>query len=295
MIMGKKRTRQPDSNWQALINSGKVKRKRANRSEERTKLAGVKETPAAVVFPVIDWRRMNAPSAHFNSSSSSSSSSLGVKVKGQVVALDCEMVGVGRNDESRLARVCVINYDGHVLLDSYCKPTEKITDFRTKYSGIRAKDLVGAPSFIKVQDQVRQLIAGKKLVGHALVNDLEVLELSHPRTLLRDTATFMPFRIVKQGGRHRTAKLKDLCKQELGHTIQEGEHDPYIDARAALELYKKHQADWEQHVVEMRIKRKKARAKKRDPSTTRQDTTSPPAPAPPQEKSDHDIFKSKKR
>ena len=52
-----------------------------------------------------------------------------------VVALDCEMVGVEGNDDA-LARVSIINYNGHVLMDKYVRPVKHITDFRTWVSGV---------------------------------------------------------------------------------------------------------------------------------------------------------------
>lgn len=57
---------------------------------------------------------------------------------GKFVAIDCEMVGVGEGGEdSILARVSIVNFHGHVLLDEYVKPREKVTDFRTHVSGIK--------------------------------------------------------------------------------------------------------------------------------------------------------------
>lgn len=49
----------------------------------------------------------------------------------KVLALDCEMVGVGPNGtESALARVCIVNNAGVVLLDTFVKPNQKVTDYR---------------------------------------------------------------------------------------------------------------------------------------------------------------------
>jgi hypothetical protein len=44
---------------------------------------------------------------------------------------------------------------------------------------------------------VAKCISGKILVGHALHNDLDVLMLSHPRSKIRDTATFVPYMRVE--------------------------------------------------------------------------------------------------
>jgi len=59
------------------------------------------------------------------------------------VAIDCEMVGVGPNGaESSVARVSVVNYHGAVLLDVYVQQRERVTDYRTKYSGIRKEHML---------------------------------------------------------------------------------------------------------------------------------------------------------
>lgn len=61
---------------------------------------------------------------------------------GKFLALDCEMVGVGEaGQESSLARVSLINYHGFVILDEFVKQKERVTDWRTEWSGIRASDM----------------------------------------------------------------------------------------------------------------------------------------------------------
>jgi RNA exonuclease 4 len=51
--------------------------------------------------------------------------------------MDCEMVGVGPEGvDSVLARVSIVNYHGHVILDEYVNARERITDYRTHVSGI---------------------------------------------------------------------------------------------------------------------------------------------------------------
>lgn len=52
------------------------------------------------------------------------------------------MVGTGpKGEESIIARVSLVNAYGVCLYDEFVKPREKITDFRTKVSGIRPSDL----------------------------------------------------------------------------------------------------------------------------------------------------------
>lgn len=62
--------------------------------------------------------------------------------KEKYVALDCEMVGVGSNGrQSVLARCSLVDFDGNEIFDTFVKPNDFVTDFRTQYSGVRKKDL----------------------------------------------------------------------------------------------------------------------------------------------------------
>lgn len=95
------------------------------------------------------------------------------------------MVGVGppiTNDrgeidtESSLARVSLVNFHGQIVLDTFVKQKEKVTDYRTAVSGVRPADLVGknALLFEEVQKKVADILKGRCLVGHAVHNDLKV-------------------------------------------------------------------------------------------------------------------------
>lgn len=164
-----------------------------------------------------------------------------------VLALDCEMVGVGPDGKrSMLARVCMVNAEGNVLLDTFVAPVEKVTDYRTKVSGVRPHDLKGAPSFKEVQEKVSELLQGRVLVGHSVDKDLTVLMLGHPRSHIRDTARYPPLlRYLPATGKHRSQRLRDIARSELGLVIQEGEHSPVDDARAALYIYLRRKKEWE--------------------------------------------------
>ncbi len=46
---------------------------------------------------------------------------------------------------ARTRRVCIVNSAGAVLLDRPVAQAERVTDYRTRFSGIRPRDLAGAP------------------------------------------------------------------------------------------------------------------------------------------------------
>lgn len=58
------------------------------------------------------------------------------------VAIDCEFVGVGDDGkDDMVARVSLVNYDGHCIYDKFVKPKEDVVDYRTSVSGVRSEDL----------------------------------------------------------------------------------------------------------------------------------------------------------
>ena len=56
---------------------------------------------------------------------------------------DCEMVGVGEGKEDVLARVSIVTKDD-VLLDTFVRVDEEITEFTTEVSGVTPEKLAEA-------------------------------------------------------------------------------------------------------------------------------------------------------
>lgn len=177
------------------------------------------------------------------------------------VAMDCEMVGIGENGTaSALARVSLVNWDGDVLLDTYVKVSEPVTDLRANVSGISFCHIDGSSSntmnFDEVAAKVQGIISDKILVGHGLKNDLRVLNITHPWENIRDTAKYEPF--MKKDGNNMwiPRKLKELTMEKFGFKIQE-EGKPHCsveDAVAAMQLYQLVSKQWEK-VIDYKIKK----------------------------------------
>lgn len=172
---------------------------------------------------------------------------------GKYVALDCEMVGVGPepNRDSALARVSMVNYHGHQVYDSYVQmpPKVEVTDYRTAVSGIEPKHLRKdvARTFEEVRSDLKILLGGRILVGHAVKNDLDVLILKHDKRLIRDTSKFTKFRqlATKAGW---TPGLKMLTQKLLGVEIQTGAHSSVEDARATMALFRLEKDEFENEI-----------------------------------------------
>lgn len=219
----------PGSNWAALQAANLVAKKKKAQHD------GKKPRPSTSLAPTTP-----TPPARPDAINSTAGAT-------RILAIDCEMVGVGPGGaRSSLARVCVVNDAGAVLLDTHVAQIEPVTDWRTRVSGITRASVAGAPPPDVVRRRVAALVAGRILVGHAITHDLQALLLGHPRSLIRDTARYPPLmRATAPGRRPKPRRLRDLAAEHLGLAIQDGAHSPVDDARAALYLYKRHRKQWE--------------------------------------------------
>lgn len=219
-----------------------------------------KETLAEIpcTQPILDYSDRRNEINFYECRNELSESNTPMHGEDRYLALDCEMVGVGPNGAySALARVSIVNWWGSVVLDTFVKVPQRVTDFRTFVSGIRAKDIASkqAMQLDDCRNLVRKILRGKILVGHGLENDLKVLKVKHPWCDVRDTATYPPFMresIDSKGVRQLyPKKLRDLTWEESGKVIQVlgKAHNPTEDAVAALELYKKVRNDWDQSIM----------------------------------------------
>ncbi|CAB4054581.1 REXO4 [Lepeophtheirus salmonis] len=111
----------------------------------------------------------------------------------------------------------------------------------------------GCIEFKVVQEEISEIIKGRILVGHAIKHDLKVLYLSHPKKYIRDTSIYKPFRKIFDG---RTPSLKKLTATILSVNVQEGEHSPVEDARAAVRLYTMHRKEWENSLKKNKSEKK---------------------------------------
>jgi len=200
----------------------------------------------------------NTTSKYNNKSSSSYHRNKGpnrmISLEKNFVALDCEMVGVGPEGRfNALARVTIVDWDGNTLMDEYVKPGQEVIDYRTFVSGITPEILHDAKlCFTACKKRVIKLLRGRVLVGHGLKNDLQVLGITHPWHMTRDTATYEPFMKTRfQDGLLWPRGLKDLCREVLQRDIQVcgKPHSSYEDALSALDLYRSTQAEWEKSVA----------------------------------------------
>ncbi|KAE8289241.1 Interferon-stimulated 20 kDa exonuclease-like 2 [Larimichthys crocea] len=195
---------------------------------------------------------VNAGGTTHCSSSSNSHTQTPTGIPTKYLAIDCEMVGSGpKGSINQLARCSIVSYEGDVVYDKFIKPSMPVTDYRTRWSGIRRSDLVNATPYAEARKEILRLLMGKVVIGHAIHNDFKVLGYSHPGSQTRDTSR-IPLLNQKAGfPANECASLKRLTKAIFNREIQTGRkgHSSVEDARATMELYKVVEQEWERQLA----------------------------------------------
>lgn len=187
----------------------------------------------------------------------------------RAISIDCEMVGCGENGHiSVLGRIAVVDDQLKLLMDAFVKPNMRVTDFRTRWSGLTWEKLKVGESFESIRMKFLQIVekykseSGSRLVfvGHDVSNDFQVLKWSPPECEIRDTSTYFPLRklliksLLEKGEITHSQKeaylkqkpsLKTLSRHVLNVSIQKGSHCPREDAKSTMMLYLKVRERWE--------------------------------------------------
>ncbi|KAI1843435.1 hypothetical protein JX265_013317 [Neoarthrinium moseri] len=170
----------------------------------------------------------------------------------RVVALDCEMVSVlhgrpqDKGERSELAQLCAIDVlTGEVLIDKLIRPRERVTNWRTRWSGVSWAAILAASSSGRLlhgwksarTELLRYIDSDTILIGHDIIGDVQILRLAHANIV--DTSVQTAEAVWGEAERFdRIWSLKDLAKSLTNLSIQAGKkgHDCVEDTFATREV-----------------------------------------------------------
>ncbi|CAI5742340.1 unnamed protein product [Peronospora destructor] len=141
------------------------------------------------------------------------------------IDVECVATGNGTNDRD-VARIAV-----------------PIVSYLTQLTGIIESNLADAPGLEEALVRLKDiLLVESVIVGQSIKKDLEWLMLEKPTDYKGEFDVADLFRLPMQSTngvvRYRYFSLRHVAKYLLGHEIQEADHDPVIDARYAMKVFK---------------------------------------------------------
>lgn len=149
--------------------------------------------------------------------------------------IDCEMCRTSKG-VSELTRISIVNESFETIYETLVRPTNKIVDYLTQYSGITEEIMMTVTKTLKdVHKEVREILPPDAiLIGQSLNCDLNAMRMMHPYVI--DTSVCFNL----SGVRRRKSKLQTLAMTFLKEAIQEqgGGHDSVEDSVSSLKLVK---------------------------------------------------------
>lgn len=159
----------------------------------------------------------------------------------RAVALDCEMVQIGIQNE--LIQLCAVDFlSGDVIINKLARPSGKVRRWHSNIHGITSAHVEAAISqgqalsgWKEAREELWKFIDKDTiLVGHALYNDLGVLRIVHNRVV--DSAILASGAVGQQNPQWG---LETLCKELAGLKIRKNDrktHDCLEDVMATREV-----------------------------------------------------------
>ena len=104
-----------------------------------------------------------------------------------LVFLDTETTGLG--DNAQAIEIAIVDADGAVIFESYCRPTVPVEPGAQAIHNIGAEKLKDAPSWLAIAAQVRAALEGKTVV--IFNSDFDMRILSQTATAQGDEALWL--------------------------------------------------------------------------------------------------------
>jgi DNA polymerase-3 subunit epsilon len=100
-----------------------------------------------------------------------------------ILVLDTETTGLG--DDAEIIEIAIINGSGETVMNTLVKSTVSIPADATAIHGITDDDLLNAPDFADIVDEIKNVIQGKLLLIYNADYDLRLLRQSARKSRVR--------------------------------------------------------------------------------------------------------------
>ncbi len=105
------------------------------------------------------------------------------EIRHKPVYLDTETTGLEKSDQ--IVEICVLDFDGGVLVDSLVKPTSKIPAGVTELHGITDEMVKDKPAWPEIWPAVQAALAGRHVAIYSADFDVRMMQQSHRHHAMR--------------------------------------------------------------------------------------------------------------
>jgi DNA polymerase III subunit epsilon len=155
----------------------------------------------------------------------------------RVVYLDTETTGFGKRAE--IVDIAVVDGEGQVLFDSLVRPTRRIPAEVIAIHGITNADVKDAPEWCDLYDEVREVLAGRRIVVYNVVFDRQMVTQACEQYALEAPEADWECAMKRYAGFHgswdpgkRWYRFQKLERAVLAFGAEPGGHRAAADALA---------------------------------------------------------------
>lgn len=154
--------------------------------------------------------------------------------------VDVETTGISTAYHHRIVELAIVRLDAEgEIQDEYCTLVNPGRDLgeSSQIHGLRARDLLDAPTFQDIAGDVLIRVNGALVLGHNIRFDLDFLRYEYGRVgyELPNVPTLCTMQLARKALGSRSRRLNDCCAA-LGFAV-DNEHSALGDARATAQLF----------------------------------------------------------
>ena len=162
-----------------------------------------------------------------------------------IICLDVEATGLDLNIDEVL-QVSVINSNGDILINEYCKPEHKENWEESTYiNGITPEQVKDCKYYKFYQDKIQKLIdEADVIVGYNIYFDLGLLKCNYKNKKIIDVMKIFSYVYGEWSDYHKSYKWQKLINCASYYNYEFNAHDSLEDIKATLYCYPRASFDY---------------------------------------------------